>query len=289
MNTYVLSTSQIPRRNFAIPHLPSNRPISWLRSGFDDLMAAPITGLLYGAAVAALAFLLVSLTVAINRFFFVPFIFGGFLTIGPILSVGLMAMAKRREKHPDRHPDEHSDEHPDRQREQQGAKEPADTVRRILAVNTSSLSLMGLFLLLVFINWIMLSNLLFGGVFHELMPTYAEVRPLPVLFGQSWPFALVYGGVALVMAVLVFRLTALSLPMLVDQRVDAFNAAFASWRAVGENWRPMSLWALLIAALTTVGILTYFVGLIIVTPILGYASWHAYRETLIPEGQTSER
>ncbi|WP_201244219.1 DUF2189 domain-containing protein [Halochromatium salexigens] len=264
MNTFVLETSQIPRRRFGIPRVPAAQPFSWLRSGFDDLMAAPITGLLYGAAVAALAFLIVSLTVGANRFYFVPFIFGGFLVLGPILSVGLMAMAKRRES---------------------PGEKPSETIRRILAANNSGLSLMGLFLLLVFINWIMLSNLLFGGVYHEVMPTYAEVRPLPVIFGQSWPFALVFGGIALVLAVLVFRITAVSLPMLVDQRVDAINAALASSRAVGDNWPAMSLWAIMIAALTTVGILTYFVGLIIVTPLLGYASWHAYRETLIPESK----
>ncbi len=266
MNTYVLETSQIPRRSFSIPRLPATQPLAWLRSGFDDLMAAPVVGLLYGVAVAALAFLLVSLTIGLNRFYFVPFIFGGFLVLGPILSVGLMAMAKHRER--------------------QG-EASTETIRRILTANTPGLSLMGLFLLLVFINWIMLSNLLFGGVFHELMPTYSAVRPLPVMFGQSWPFALVFGGVALLLAVLVFRVTAVSLPMLIDQRVDAINAAFASWRAVGDNWPAMSLWAMIIAALTTVGILTYFVGLIIVTPLLGYASWHAYRDTLIPESKAT--
>lgn len=266
MNAYVLETSQIPRRRFTIPRLPATQPFSWLRSGFKDLMAAPITGLLYGVAVAALAFLVVSLTVGVNRFYFVPFLFGGFLVLGPILSVGLMAMAKRRESN---------------------GEHPTETIRRILAVNTPGLSLMGLFLLLVFMNWIMLSYLLFGRVFHELMPTYSEVRPLPVMFGESWPFALVFGGIALLLAVLVFRITAVSLPMLVDQRVDALNAAFASWRVVGENWPAMTLWALIVAVLTTVGILTYFVGLVIVTPILGYASWHAYRETLIPESKAT--
>ncbi len=266
MNTYVLATAQVPEIRFAIPRLPFGQPLSWLRSGFDDLMAAPVTGLLYGLAVAALAFLLVSLTVGVNRFYLVPFIFGGFLVLGPILSVGLMAMAKHREQR-----DVNANE----------------TVRRILAANTSSLSLMGLFLLIVFINWIMLSNLLFGGVFHELMPTYSDVQPLPSMFSQSWPFALVFGGLALVLALLVFRITALSLPMLIDQRIDPVNAAFASWRAVGDNWPAMALWAALIAVLTTIGILTYFVGLIIVIPILGYASWHAYRETLIPEATTA--
>jgi len=270
MTSYTLATSQTPRRSFSIPRLPSRQPISWLRSGIDDLKAAPVASLLYGAAVAALAFVLVSLTVGVNRFYFVPFIFGGFLILAPILSVGLMAMAK--------------------QREQGGEKASATTtVRRTLAANTSGLSLMGLFLLLAFINWIMLSNLLFGAVFHEVMPTYSEVRPLPVMFGESWPFVLVFGGLAVVMAVLVFRLTAVALPMLVDQRVDALNAAFASWRAVGENWQAMALWAVLLAVLTTIGILTYFIGLIVITPIVGYASWHAYRETLIPESGTDGR
>jgi uncharacterized membrane protein len=45
----------------------------------------------------------------------------------------------------------------------------------------------------------------------------------------------------------------------------------------------MAVWAVLLAVLTTIGILTYFIGLIVVTPLVGYASWHAYRETLIPE------
>ncbi|WP_242469586.1 hypothetical protein [Rhabdochromatium marinum] len=58
----------------------------------------------------------------------------------------------------------------------------------------------------------MLSNLLFGGVFHELMPTYEHIRPLPVLFTESWPFALAFGGVALILAVVVFRASALALP-----------------------------------------------------------------------------
>lgn len=262
MNSYVLATDKLPQRSFAIPQLPAGEPLRWLKRGIDDLRAAPVTGLVYGAVVAALAFLLVSLTVGVNRFYFVPFIFGGFLILSPLLSVGLMAMAKRREDH--------------------DAK-PSDTVRRILAANMPGLSLLGLFLLLVFANWIMLSNLVFGGVFHELMPTYGQVRPLPVLFGESWPFALIFGGTALIVALLVFRVAALSLPMLIDQRVDAVNAALASWRAVGENWPAMLLWAALIAVLVTAGIMTYYIGLVVVTPLLGFASWHAYRATLIPE------
>lgn len=126
----------------------------------------------------------------------------------------------------------------------------------------------------------MLSNLLFGGVFHELMPTYEQVRPLPVMFAESWPFALVFGGLALILAALVFRASALALPLMVDHKIDPFNAAFASWRAVGENAATMALWALLLALLTGLGLLTFGLGFIVLMPWMANASWHGYRDIL---------
>jgi uncharacterized membrane protein len=260
MGTYVLSTAHLPRRTYNIPHQGIVQPLRWLRQGFGDLIAMPGVSLTYGGIVAALAFVLVVMTAGGTQFFLVPFLFGGFLLIAPILSVGLIAMAKRREE-------QRSD----------------DTVVEILSVNVPGLALLGLLLLFLFLNWIMLSNLTFGGFFHEVVPTYGQVRPLPVMFGESWPFALVYGGIALVLALLLFRMVALSLPMLVDQKVDVFNAIFASWRAVGENWPSMLVWAVLLFLLTSIGIGLWFVGLVVVVPLLGYATWHAYRDTLVPQ------
>jgi uncharacterized membrane protein len=154
-------------------------------------------------------------------------------------------------------------------------------VARILARNGPSIGGMGIILLLFFLNWIMLSNLLFGGVFHELMPSWEQVRPLPLMFGESGAFLAVYGSIALVLGVVLFRMTAVAVPMLVDAEVDVFNAIFASWKAVGENSVPMAIWAVLIVALTLVGFLTFYLGLIVVLPWLAYASWHAYRDTLV--------
>jgi len=266
MSTYVLSTANIPRRAYDIPRLEPTRPLHWLREGVGDFRAAPLVSLAYGGAVTLLAYLLVLLTTELSRFFLVPFLFGGFLIIAPLLSVGLMALARQRES------------------ERRGYRK---SLRAILATNAPSIGIMGLFLLFVFLNWIMLSNLLFGGLFHEIFPDYAEVRPLPVMFGESWTFLIAYGGIALILALLLFRITALSLPMLVDQKVDAFNATFASWRAIGENWPAMVLWAVLIGGLTTLGIVTWFLGLVIVVPLLGYATWHAYRDTLVPQTDQS--
>jgi uncharacterized membrane protein len=260
MSTYILSTAHIPRRAYHISHLNALRPLTWLSRGLADLVAMPRVSLTYGAGVAALAFLMVYLTYRASSFVLMPFLFGGFLSIAPILSVGLIAMAKRREEQRD-----------------------DDTVLKILSVNASSLSLLGLVLLLVFLNWIMLSNLTFGGFFSQVTPTYGEVRPLPVMFGKSWPFALAYGGIALALGLVLFRMLALALPMLVDQRVDVFNAIFASWRAVGENWSSMLVWAALLFLLTSIGIRLWFLGLVVIVPWLGYGTWHAYRDTLVPQ------
>jgi uncharacterized membrane protein len=101
------------------------------------------------------------------------------------------------------------------------------------------------------------------------------------MFGESGAFLAVYGSIALVLGVVLFRMTAVAVPMLVDAEVDVFNAIFASWKAVGENPVPMAIWAVLIVALTLVGFLTFYLGLIVVLPWLAYASWHAYRDTLV--------
>jgi uncharacterized membrane protein len=223
-------------------------------------VAAPGISLAYGFFLAFMGFLLTYLLTALGLFFLVPFFAAGFLILAPLLAVGLYAIAKLHAE--------------------KGARN-SGAVARILARNGPSIGGMGIILLLFFLNWIMLSNLLFGGVFHELMPSWEQVRPLPLMFGESGAFLAVYGSIALVLGVVLFRMTAVAVPMLVDAEVDVFNAIFASWKAVGENSVPMAIWAVLIVALTLVGFLTFYLGLIVVLPWLAYASWHAYRDTLV--------
>lgn len=265
--TYRLSTAEIPRREYKIPSLPAGRTWSWLRRGWADLVAAPAISLAYGLLLALVGFLLTFLLIALDRFFLVPIFAAGFFILAPLLAVGLYSVAKLHGE--------------GRSRDRAG-------IMANLRTNAPSIGGMGVVLLLIFINWIMLSNLLFGGVFHEIMPAWDQVKPLPVMFAESAPFLAVYGGIAVVLAILVFRMTAVALPMLVDDEIDAFNAVFASWKAVGENAATMTTWAATIFVLTLIGFLTFYLGLILILPWLGYASWHAYRDTLVlQEGQPS--
>jgi uncharacterized membrane protein len=264
--TYHLSTADLPSRAYRIPSLPAARPWHWLRLGWMDLAATPGTSLTYGVFFALVGFILTFLLNRLGLFFLVPIFTAGFLILAPLFAVRLYAVAKLRAE-----------------------RKPHDTaaVARILARNASSIGVMGIILLLAFLNWIMLSNLLFGGVFHELLPSWEAVRPLPVMYAESAAFLSVYGGIALILAIIVFRMTAVAIPMLVDAEVDVFNAIFASWKAVGENLVPMALWAVIIGVLTIAGFLTLYLGLVVVLPWLAYASWHAYRDTLVIEKATS--
>jgi uncharacterized membrane protein len=261
MSTYRLSTAQIPQREYTIPSLPLQRPLQWLKQGWADFAARPMLGLSYGLLVAVVGFLLTVGLISRNLFHLVPVFTAGFFLISPVLAVGLYADARKR---------------------QVAGIRPNQKTGWFTRRNLQSISEMGIMLMLIFLNWIMLSNLMFAGVFSELLPTWQGVKPLSVMWTQSWPFVAVYFGIGALLAGLVFRMAAVSIPMMVDQEIDTFNAIFASWKAVGENWRPMTLWAALIVGLCVIGFATLFLGFILVIPVLGYASWHAYRDLLLP-------
>lgn len=261
MSTYQLSTTQIPQREYTIPSIPLQRPLQWLKQGWADFAARPMLGLSYGLLVALVGFLLTVGLISQNLFHLVPVFTAGFFLISPVLAVGLYADARKRRI--------------------AGSGQTPST-GWITRRNLQSISEMGIILMLIFLNWIMLSNLLFASVFSELLPTWQGVKPLSVMWTQSWPFVAVYFGIGAVLAALVFRMAAVSIPMMVDQEIDVFNAIFASWKAVGENGRAMTLWAALIVALCILGFATFFIGFILVIPVLGYASWHAYRDLLLP-------
>lgn len=261
MSHYQLSTSEIPRRDYEIRAVPHDRPLQWLKLGWRDFIDRPGLGILYGAIVAVAGFLLIYELRVQGMFYLVPAFTAGFLLIAPLFAIGLMADARLRYS-----------------LGKVNAEETGKTVRQ----NLVSIGNMGLILMLIFLNWLMLSNLLFGGVSQAVLPTWGDVRPLSALWSESFTFFAVYIGIGVLLAACVFRLSAMSVPMLIDQKVDVFNAIFASWKAVGENAGTMTLWALLIALLCAIGFITLFIGFVVVIPVLGYASWHAYQEILQP-------
>ena len=98
------------------------------------------------------------------------------------------------------------------------------------------------------------------------------------LSGNYWQLALIYVAIGGVLAIVVFVLSAISIPMLLDRDVDQYTAMATSLVAVGRNIPAMTVWAVLIVALTALGLATFMIGMIFIFPILGHATWHAYRD-----------
>jgi uncharacterized membrane protein len=154
--------------------------------------------------------------------------------------------------------------------------------------NPRQIAVMGFVLLLVLLTWIRIAAMIFMLYWGLEPPSFQDLVVNTFLRPSSLPFLIVGVGVGGLFALLAFSISAVSIPMLADRsRVDAITAIVTSVRAVRANPGPMLLWAALIAAATGVGLATLYLGLIVVVPLLGYATWHAYRD-LVPQPAAGE-
>ena len=137
---------------------------------------------------------------------------------------------------------------------------------------------MGLLLAGAALTWDVISTLMFKMFYEGEAPQINQfVRE--VLFSNEYThFVVAYLVIGGAMAALVFSLCVISVPMLIDRPVAASTAMMTSLRVVGHNLPAMALWGALIAGLTLLGFATQLVGLLIIMPVLGHASWHAYKD-----------
>jgi uncharacterized membrane protein len=113
--------------------------------------------------------------------------------------------------------------------------------------------------------------------FTSMSPTMEDY--LGILSGCADPWVLAFFiGIGTVLAITVFVTSAVSVPLIIDRDQDPLSAIRTSARVVVRNWPAMSLWAALIVILTAVGVATFGVGLVVLFPVLGYATWHSYRD-----------
>jgi uncharacterized membrane protein len=144
--------------------------------------------------------------------------------------------------------------------------------------NGRSLVRLGAVLAVLGIAWAWVSVLLFEQIFGGALPSISE-SPWRTIFDWHYAgFFATYMMSGAVFALLAFVVSAVSAPMLFDRKVDTETAVMTSAKAVYLNAPAMAVWAASIAVLTAIGFATFLVGLVIVLPLLGHATWHAYRD-----------
>lgn len=231
------------------------RPLVWLQRGWSDFKRARAASLTYGLWVAAFG---IALMLVGWRFtYLAPALLGGFLLVAPFVAMVFYAISQQIER-----------------------GEPVDGALAAFAWrrNAGSIALWGLALTLALILWERLAAVLFALSYG------GEVSDLNVLMGQIFlsgkylPLLVVYFAVGGLFAFAVFVLGVITAPMLLDRDVDVITAALASVKACRAHPAATLIWAAIIAVLTAVGFATMMIGLIVIFPLLGHASWHAYRD-----------
>jgi uncharacterized membrane protein len=239
-----------------VRRVPMRKALEWLERGWTDLRQIGGAGLAHGALIAVLGAVLLML--GSTHLYLTAAAVTGYLLVGPVMTTGLCELARRRE-----------------------ALEPVgfDESLQALARNPEGLLNFGAVLAFIALLWFALSAILLESVLSAPVPSLAVV-----LWGGSALLtvtqALGYVGCGAVLAAVVFAVSVVSVPLIIDRHASARDAIRASLRVTIANLPAMLLWAALIVAITAVGFLTLLVGMVIVAPLLGYATWHAYRDLI---------
>jgi uncharacterized membrane protein len=234
--------------------------IAALRQGLDDFRRAPMLGLIFGGFYVAIGIALVWSTVASGRSFYAVAITLGFPLIAPFAAVGLYEVSRRLER-----------------------GEPLEwgpIFGVVWAQQERQLPWLGTLAVVWFLFYLVIAHVIFAltmgpsAMFNLGSTVDLLLTPRGLLMIL---LELAVGGV---FAFVVFAACVISLPMLVDREVDFVTAMVASIRTVMENPRPMFEWAVIVVVLLAVGMIPAFLGLFVVLPVLGHATWHIYRHVM---------
>jgi uncharacterized membrane protein len=228
-------------------------PFRWLKLGWRDLMAAKGISAFYGICFCLMAWVLGA--VFRTKPEYAMSIASGCLLVGPFLAMGLYEVSRRREH---------------------GLRPALRLSLTCWDAHLSSMSLLVLVLIILELLWGRASLVVFAVFFNTGMPSTTGV--MQAIFNlQNWEFLLVYLLVGGFFAGLVFAVSVVSIPMILDRDTDAISAAITSLAVVFTNVGTMLLWGLMLSALVFLALIPWSLGLLIIGPWLGHASWHAYR------------
>jgi uncharacterized membrane protein len=231
-----------------------SRPLEWVSRGWDDVKSIGGPGIANGALIAILGAVLLML--GSTHLYLTAAAVTGYLLVGPVMTTGICELARRRE-----------------------AREPLSFDQSLQALTRNPEGLMHFagVLALIALVWFVLSGVLIDTTLKVSVPTL-EVA----LWGGAGPMSgvqvLGYIVCGAVLAVIVFVVSVVAVPLMIDRHASATDAIRASARATFANLPAMLVWAALIVGLTAIGFITLLVGMVVVAPLLGYATWHAYRD-----------
>ena len=236
---------------FAAPvrSLTSLAALHWLKLGWQDFKRAPRQSLTYGAVVVVISYIVSLLALNYGNLYSLLTLASGFMLVGPVVAIGLYSISCQIQEN----------------------KTPVlghclREGRRHFAI----VIVFGFILLVVFLIWIRSASML-----HVFYPVQAnsELSGYFIFYGVGTVVGAVFSAI-------IFCASALSLPMIMDRKADMVTAVITSINAVLKNKKAMLVWATIIFLSVVISFATAFIGFLILLPVIGHATWHAYQETI---------
>ena len=235
-----------------------------LQLGWEDFKAVPSHAIILCVIYPVLGLVLAR---TVLGYAVLPLLFplaAGFALLGPFAALGLYELSRRRES----------------------GEQPSawDAIEVFRSPSFGAMLGLGVLLFALFVTWIATAQAIYVAAFgYETAAEIPDFAERVLTTSQGWWLIVVGCGVGFLFALVALCISVVSFPLMLDRHAGAGDAMVTSLRAVARNPVPMAAWGLIVAVLLVAGSLPFFLGLAIVVPLLGHATWHLYRAVIEPE------
>ena len=263
-NAHILVGASTSPENLVIRRIKPSDLFDALARGIDDFTAMPSHAVFLCVIYPLLGIVLIASTLGNSMLPLAFPIAAGFALVGPIAAIGLYELSRRREAGLD-----------------SSSSHAFDVLH---SPSLGAIVALGFLLMAIFVLWLVAAEAIYIANFGYAPP--ASIRQfINDVFSTSagWHLIFVGTGIGFLFAVVALTIGAISFPLLLDRDVGAAVALLTSIRVVLANPLTMALWGFIVAAMLVIGSIPFFLGLTVVMPVLGHATWHLYRRAVEPD------
>ena len=241
--------------------VPADEPLRWLAAGWQDFRRSRGLSAAYAFLFVVATFWMTAGLAAVDLEYLIVPVGIAFMLAGPAFTVGFYAISRDLEAN----------------------RDPSlGSACRAWLANPGPLFACGLTVLMFLIVWLRYATLVFALSYPDAGPDWERVLSGTLFTTQGASFLALGTAVGAILATVAFVGGAFSLPVLLDRREGLMEALATSATAVALNARAMAVWAVLVVLLMAAGLASWYIGLCVTMPVIGHATWHAYRSVIRP-------